>query len=151
MQLSHGGSTQSNIERANWDTSPRCPSLHQLFGEIRGLQIETFQSYKRLDMLQLLGNVCRHGEGASAEKLRAKYPELWTKTVDESEQFWIPVRSFMPVDSMQINVDLLRDLVNAVVLFWLDMRIACTEALVTNYPPMMKEVAKLQALRSALL
>ncbi|MFK3826775.1 hypothetical protein ACI2JQ_00710 [Pseudomonas fulva] len=52
---------------------------------------------------------------------------------------------------MLISADLLRDFVNAVVLFWLDMGIACTEALIPNNPAMIKEVAKLQARRTALL
>lgn len=41
--------------------------------------------------------------------------------------------------------------VNAVVLFWLDMRIACTEALIPSNPAMIEEIARLQALKPALL
>ncbi|ANC02556.1 hypothetical protein AB688_10655 [Pseudomonas putida] len=135
-------STRSNIKGANWGVSGRFPSLNQLFVEIRGLELENFTSYKRLEKLQLLGNVCRHGEGGSAVKLRANYPELWPSCEADS------LRS---VDGMLISTFLLRDLVNAVVLFWLDMDIACTEALIPNNPAMIEEVARLRALRPALL
>ncbi|MNE31655.1 hypothetical protein D3C80_1252330 [compost metagenome] len=57
----------------------------------------------------------------------------------------------MPVGGMLITADVLRDFVNAVVLFWLDMRIACTEALIPSNPAMIEEIARLQALRPALL
>lgn len=150
VHLNPRGTTIDDIRLANWGTSKK-GSLNQLFSEIRGLKLEAFQSYQRLDKLQLLGNVCRHGEGPSAEKLRAKYPELWPKAMLESHQFGIPVRAFMPVDGVKITVDLLRSLVIAVVLFWLDMRIACTKTLIPENTAMIEEVAKLQALRPALL
>lgn len=150
-QIKHHGPTLDLIQRAHWGISGKIPSLNHLFSEIRGLQLESFESYSRLDMLQLLGNVCRHGEGASAVKLRGKYPELWPKAMTESEQIGISVTAFMPVGGMLITADVLRDFVNAVVLFWLDMRIACTEALTPSSPAMIEEVARLQALRPALL
>lgn len=115
------------------------------------MQLESFASYNRLDKLQLLGNVCRHGEGALAVKLRGKYPELWQKAMTKTEQFGIAVTAFMPVGGMLITADVLRDFVNAVVLFWLDMRIASTEALIPSNPTMIEEIARLQALRPALL
>lgn len=135
-------STRSSIQGANWGISGRFPSLNQLFGKIRGLELESFESYKRLDKLQLLGNVCRHGEGGSAVKLRTKYPELWPSSDADS------LRS---LHDMLISTSLLRDLVNAVVLFWLDLDIACTEGLIPSNPTMINEVEKLRALRPALL
>ncbi|WP_200626995.1 hypothetical protein [Pseudomonas sp. LAM2023] len=151
VQIKHNGPTLDLIQRAHWGISGKVPSLNHLFSEIRGLQLESFESYSRLDMLQLLGNVCRHGEGASAAKLRGKYPKLWPKAMTESEQFGISVTAFMPVGGMLITADVLRDLVNAVVLFWLDMRIACTEALIPNNPAMIEEVARLRAKREPLM
>lgn len=43
------------------------------------------------------------------------------------------------LDSMQITVDLLCDLVNAIALFWLDMRIESNEALIPESPAMIKK------------
>ncbi|WP_085593137.1 hypothetical protein [Pseudomonas sp. B14(2017)] len=63
----------------------------------------------------------------------------------------ISLLASLPLYGMQITAALLRDLVNAVVLFWLDMRIACTEALIPSNPAIVEEVARLQALRPALL
>lgn len=143
-------SKRANIRGANWESSGRFPSLNQLFSEIRGLELDKFESYKRLDKLQLMGNVCRHGEGGSAVKLRTRYPELWPQVDANSEQVCVPA-AHRPIGAILITVELLRDLVNAVVLFWLDMNIACTEALIPNNPAMFAEVARLQAQRPALI
>lgn len=151
IQVRHKGKTVDIIRNAHWGSSGKLPSLNQLFSEIRGLPIEDFQSYPRLDKLQLLGNVCRHGDGPSATKLQARYPELWPQAMVEAIQTGSSLLTTLPLGAIQITVDLLRDLVNAVVLFWLDMRIACTEALIPSNPAMIKEVAKLQARRNTLL
>lgn len=126
-QVKHPTADADDIRDAIWDSNKKDHSLKQLFCEIRGLSLENFQSYNRLDKLQLLGNACRHGEGASAKKLRRKYPELWSRTLSECEQLGAVEEGLMPVDGMLITTALLRDLVKAVVLFWLDIRIACSE------------------------
>lgn len=146
-----GGATWKVIRKASWGFSPKAPTLNELFSEIRGLPIEGFESYRRLDKLHLLGNACRHGAGDSADKLQARYPELWPQVMVEAIQTGSSLLTSLPLGAIQITVDLLRDLVNAVVLFWLDMRIACTETLIPSNPAMVDEVARLQALRPALL
>lgn len=146
-----GGATWKVIRKASWGFSPKALTLNELFSEIRGLPIEGFESYRRLDKLQLLGNVCRHGEGKSAEKLRVEYPELWPGAIVDSKEYGLTPPAFMVLETMHISTTLLRDLVNAVQLFWLDMRIACTEALTPSNPAMIEDVARLQALRPALL
>ncbi|MBB3271883.1 hypothetical protein FHW75_003061 [Pseudomonas sp. OG7] len=146
-----GGITWKVIRKASWGFSPKAPTLNELFSEIRGLPIEGFESYRRLDKLQLLGNVCRHGAGDSADKLQARYPELWPQVMVEAIQTGSSLLTSLPLGAIQITVDLLRDLVNAVVLFWLDMRIACTEALIPNNAAMIEEVARLRAKRELLL
>jgi len=151
VKVKHKGSTVDLIRSAKWGVTGKMPSLNQLFREIRGLPIEEFESYSRLDKLHVLGNVCRHGEGDSAAKLRAMYPELWPMVGTDSEPFGMAVAPQRPVNGMLVSAELLQDFVNSVVLFWLDMRIACTEGLMWDAPAMSKEVAKLQALRGALL
>lgn len=141
----------NKIQSASWDHWKKDHSLKHLFSEIRGLELESLDSYKRLDILQLLGNVCRHGPGPSSLTLIKRYPELWPKAGTQSKQFGVPAVAVMPVDGALITDALLRDLVNAVQLFWLDMRIACTQALIPSNPAMIEEVARLQALRPALL
>lgn len=139
------------IRRACWGGSGKIPSLNQLFREIRGLSLEDFESYQRLDKLQLLGNVCRHGEGGSATMLRQRHPELWPEVDTYREQSGTPAEYLRPIDDMLFSVELLRNLVNAVELFWLDMRIACTETLIPKNTAMIEEVARLEGLRPALL
>ncbi|MFF7106981.1 hypothetical protein [Pseudomonas sichuanensis] len=150
-QVKHATADADDIRDAIWDSHKKDRSLKRLFCEIRGLSLEDFQSYNRLDKLQLLGNVCRHGEGTSAKKLRRKYPELWSRTLAECEQLGALEAGLMPVDGMLITVALLRDLVNAVVLFWLDIQIACTAPLIPKNASMNDNVARLQALRPTLL
>lgn len=133
------------IQTASWDHWRKDLSLKHLFTEIRGLELESFESYKRLDILQLLGNVCRHGPGPSSVTLIKRYPELWPETGAQNKQFGAPV------DGSLITDALIRDLVNAVVLFWLDMRIACTEALIPNNAAMIGEVVRLRVKRKPLM
>jgi hypothetical protein len=59
------------IHKATWD------KLNKHFQVLRGLALADFQQFDSLDYLQLLGNVCRHGEGRSLTKLHEKHPELW--------------------------------------------------------------------------
>ena len=51
--------------------------LAGLFEELRGFKLSAFKAYDDLDTLQLLANVCRHGEGSSLQRLSTKCPELW--------------------------------------------------------------------------
>jgi len=150
-EVNHATADVDDIQDANWDSHKKDRSLKRLFCAIRGLSLEDFQPYERLDKLQLLGNVCRHGEGASAKKLRRKYPELWSRTLSECEQLGAVEEGLMPVDGMLITAALLRDLVNAVVLFWLDIQIASTATLIPEDASMNDNLARLQALRPALL
>lgn len=143
--------TMDKIQNASWDHRRKDQSLKHLFTEIRGLELEGFESYKRLDILQLLGNACRHGPGPSSVTLIKRYPELWPEAGARSKQFGVPAETLMPVDGTLITDALLRDLVNAVVLFWLDMRIACTEALIPNNAAMIEELASLRSRRELLL
>jgi len=145
------GRTWMDIQRAHWGASGKVLSLNQLFSEIRGLRIEDFESYRRLDKLQLLGNVCRHGEGKSAEKLRMEYPELWPSAILDSGEYGLTPPAFMVLETMYISTTLLRDLVNAVQLFWLDLRIACTEGLISTNPTITIELEKLRARREPLV
>lgn len=125
----NSGRMWMHIQRAHWGASGKALSLNQLFNEIRGLRIDDFETYKRLDKLQLLRNVCRHDEGKSAEKLRMECPKRWSSAILDSREYVLAPPAFMILETMHISTTLLRDLVNAVQLFWLDLRIACTEGL----------------------
>ncbi|WP_175761484.1 hypothetical protein [Burkholderia anthina] len=55
-------------------------SLSELSGlllELRGIALTAFPSYADLDLLQRVGNACRHGDGRSAIALFRSNQELW--------------------------------------------------------------------------
>jgi len=66
-----GGATDKEVEKANW------ADLQRLFLDLRGLALTRFSPFPLLDLLQQVGNVCRHGEGPAATRLRDRHPELW--------------------------------------------------------------------------
>lgn len=53
-------------------------TLLERFQDLRGLPLQTFDSFPDLELLQLLGNACRHGDGKSARLLYERCPELWS-------------------------------------------------------------------------
>jgi hypothetical protein len=53
------------------------PELSTLSRELRGIPLTAFPSYPDLDLLQRVGNACRHGNGRSAAALFRSNPELW--------------------------------------------------------------------------
>jgi hypothetical protein len=59
------------LERANWE------KLLKRFQELRGLPLDAFDSFRELELLHLLGNACRHGDGSSARILSDRWPEFW--------------------------------------------------------------------------
>lgn len=61
----------AKIERANWKR------LRKYFRKLRGINLEAFPSFDTLDLLQHLGNACRHGDGDSAAELARRCPDLW--------------------------------------------------------------------------
>ncbi|WP_454839789.1 hypothetical protein [Pseudomonas hormoni] len=145
QSLELGDEIQRRLEKVKWGAS-----MNSLFLDIRGLDFQSFDSYKRLDLLQTLGNVCRHGEGKSAMKLRKEYTELWPHWADTSKHPEIPLIYLAPVTGIRIPVSLLRDLVNAVVLFWIDMQRIGLESL-SDQPAVDAEIARLQERRIPLL
>lgn len=91
--------------------------FNKLFLKLRGLELPQFQSYPQLDLLMLLGNVCRHGEGKAARTLRKRNPDLWP----DSQLLFEELFGVRPVTDIRLSFDLLRSLVEAVVLFWRDL------------------------------
>lgn len=67
----NSGSGQKRIQKANWS------ELNAIFLELRGVSLEEFDSYEVLDLLQVLGNACRHGDGKASNDLFKRCPELW--------------------------------------------------------------------------
>lgn len=95
--------------------------LNAVFECLRDIALPSFESYPKLNLLQLVGNVCRHGDGPSSRQLWKDHPELWPtygpdeRFHDASEQLRPP-----PADTMKISRDLLTSFVEAIDLFWDD-------------------------------
>jgi hypothetical protein len=132
--------SEESIQGAKWDR------LVKLFQDVKGIALKSFDSFDRLDTLQLLGNTCRHGDGKSARALFAKCPELWPDTL---KTFWSGTAG--PVFFMHIPDAFIADLVDAIVLFWIDMRILSYEYLSTQGLELDTQLAQLRADRIARL
>ena len=58
-------------------SSPPWEDLDDFFLELRGIRMSSFEEYRQLDLLHLLANVCRHGDGPSSRRLWHRCPEFW--------------------------------------------------------------------------
>ncbi len=127
----------SNRRRANSvQTVYWGDELNTVFERLRGIALPSFASFKSLDLLMLVGNVCRHGDGSSSVKLWGARPELWpTYHGPENES----LRSTLtdqapPVQSMQIPREMLEDFVDKICLFWEDTNYIYEESIERKHP-----------------
>lgn len=132
--------TISQLHKADW------PTLVRYFDEVKGIDLAKFDSYERLCTLQLLGNACRHGDGGSQRRLFARCPELWP---EESKPLW--TGSVPSMQLIRIPDEFAASLVDAIVLFWIDMRILSFEHLVQQVPTLADQLTTLKAERVARL
>lgn len=106
----------TTIEKATWK------QLDSIFEKLRGVPLTAFEEHTRLNLLQLLGNVCRHGSGPSLHRLAIEHPELWAH--EEKPELAIPPPLRPPVEpartvaGLQISRALLTSLAAAVDGFW---------------------------------
>lgn len=104
------------IEKASWGDD-----LERLFYRIRGVQLSSFDSYATFNLLQMLANACRHGDGSSARKLWKEHSELWPK--QEFYPFIDPTTISPPsIQFVLITHELLTEFVNAIEWFWDDIK-----------------------------
>lgn len=64
----HSGGSLAN---QNWE------GLQKAFKQHRGVALSEFNSFAWLELLNIVGNVCRHGDGNASAKLHAQHPLLW--------------------------------------------------------------------------
>lgn len=69
-ELCPGEPIAGKIDKANWQ------DLQKWFRKLRGINLDEFPSFPLIDILQHLGNACRHGDGDSAIELHRRRPEL---------------------------------------------------------------------------
>ncbi|MEE4371644.1 hypothetical protein V2J67_04645 [Pseudomonas alliivorans] len=129
--------------------------LNAVFERLRGIPLSSFSSYESLNLLMLVGNVCRHGDGHSSKILWNARPDLWPSHHNSDSQ----VLSFSemskppPVSSMQIPREMLADFVDKICLFWEDANYIYEESIEPKHPSLearlvVKRSERAQGIRS---
>lgn len=105
----------------------RWPDLQALFHRLRGIALSAFPSYDDLDLLQVIGNACRHGDGGSAKALFKRCPEIRDEGLRPSASLWRPEERLQPsqpeFERVTIPALLLEQLVLSVIWFWEDQEL----------------------------
>src|SRR3546814_10300686 len=128
-------------------------ALRKYFRKLRGIELEVFPSFDNLDLLQHLGNACRHGDGDSAAELARRCPDLW------QHGLLAPARPDMPPDSppielprsvalMDIPVERLHVFVSGIAEFWRDTGYIYKESIERKDPHLAARLVKERATRS---
>jgi hypothetical protein len=132
------------IERALWGTDAvRPPSLKSLFQEAVGVPLSAFDSYADLDLLQLLSNALRHGDGSSARSLFAAAPSLWSQWLEPGAVFYttpdgtalrVPMSApaHPPIAHLVLPRALLEQMIESVMWFWDDLETLRVQSLPPN-------------------
>lgn len=141
----------SGIRRAVW-SHEKAPSLHDYFQELMGISIRSFDAHPDLEVLQLIGNVLRHGDGPSAEKLHDRCPRLWPNWVPpeahiETEPFNITVPAddtprHPSMGEMTTPAEVLEHLIQVVFWFWSDIEYIRCNSFHRKHPLTTKSLAK---------
>ncbi|MRU53936.1 hypothetical protein [Pseudomonas gessardii] len=110
--------------------------LNTVFARLRGIALPSFASFESLDLLMLVGNVCRHGDGNSSARLWGVCPDLWPIYHDSDNTFLHSTLADQapPVQSMQIPRGMLEDFVDNICLFWEDTNYTYEESIEQKYP-----------------
>ena len=93
--------------------------LNTVFARLRGIALPSFASFESLDLLMLVGNVCRHGDGISSARLWGVCPDLWPIYHNSGNTFLNSTLADQapPVQSMQIPRGMLEDFVDDICFF----------------------------------
>lgn len=110
--------------------------LNTVFERLRDVTLPSFASFESLDLLMLVGNVCRHGDGNSSARLWAVRPDLWPMYHDADNTFLHSTLADQapPVQSMQIPREMLEDFVDKICLFWEDTNCIYEESIERKHP-----------------
>lgn len=133
----------ASLATADWT------KLVKVFGELRGLPLQAFDSFEDLELLQLLGNACRHGDGKSARLLFARWPDLWPMWPPALPELWDgpPLKNMPahpPFSQISVPRALLDRLGNAVIWFWEDHNYVYTNSISRKHESVPR---KLKAMR----
>jgi hypothetical protein len=144
-QLGREPASGKRIDEANW------PKLNQLFYDLRGVHLTEFvEEYEDLNLLQLLANVCRHGEGGSLDRLVADHPELWPH--EPRDQCVLPPAAYAEpartAANLEISLSLLRSLAHSIASFWSEIEYIYNESIRSKHSSLVRTLAKERQKRS---
>ncbi|KIZ40328.1 hypothetical protein OO17_17965 [Rhodopseudomonas palustris] len=123
-QLRPGDECEQQAQHTSWQ------KVENAFSELRQIPLSAFPSHPKLTELNLLGNVARHGGGASEKALRKLRPDFWL-----NPQITTPM----------VSLDHLRDFVAAIIAFWEDAETIYLESLDRKHENVVAELARRRA------
>lgn len=125
--------------------------LDDLFLQVRGIRMSTFEGYPELDLLHTLANVCRHGDGPSSCKLWRRCPGFWPDRSNHPRRSrTTATTSETPPSaaSMRIPDNRLRTFVSAIGSFWDEVEYIYLESLERKHDSVKRKLAKLREERA---
>lgn len=140
--------------KAVWDAE-RKDGVHQLFEVLFDAPLSLFGPPEDLELLQVLGNALRHGDGASAERLHKLVPSLW--------HHWLPPGTVIPglgfqvpetaprhpsFDNITLPVALLEQMIQSVLWFWEDVEFVRCNSLPRKHHSTVRFLDELREKRS---
>jgi hypothetical protein len=142
-ELKRSDAYVASLATDNWS------KLLKRFQDLRGIPLQAFDSFPALDLLQLLGNACRHGDGNSARKLYERRPGLWPNwppapPVSWPESHLMPSTSQPPFSQVSLSRLLLVRLAEAVIWFWEDHNYIYTNSIKRKHYSVEGALAKMR-------
>ena len=121
-------SNTTEIRHAYWG------SLQNIFHRVRGVPMTLFTSYHDLDLLSRLANVCRHGDGKTADALWKSHPALWPDHCTAPVLGFPAPVSAPPASMIRVTRALLEQFVDAIECFWVMLDYLYLESLQNKVP-----------------
>lgn len=123
----------------------RWDQLDDLFEHLRGYKLRDFRAFDDLDTLQLLANICRHGDGPSRKRLSDKCPELWPEPNPPMVALMGEVTlDRFRIDNLCITLGLLRRLSEAIQLFWNQSQYIYLESIERKHESVVKKLDEMR-------
>lgn len=150
------------IKGARWHQQGACqspgqrPSIQELFETLFEAPIDWFGCYDDLNVLQVMGNALRHGDGPSAVKLHTLCPKLWVHWMPPGTTIDLGHREFRvpddaprhpSFDHLILPVELLEQMIQAVLWFWEDIEFVRCSSFVNKHPSTVRMLDAMTAAR----
>lgn len=125
-----GTAVLEQLKRSTW-LKPNHVDLHTHFEELMELPLAGFDSYDDLNLLQLLGNSFRHGDGDSAKRLHDRCPSLWINWLRPGTEIQMRGKVLLripddspehpSIDRISLPAKVLEQMIRSVIWFWEDV------------------------------